>query len=198
VRAAGIVLAAGAGRRMGGRAKALLPLGATTYLGEIVAGMAAAGLAPGVVVARPGMEAALAAAAPGAQVVINPEADAGGQLSSLWVALEALDNDPAVKGAVVQPVDNPGATAARVAALLAACGQGAAVLAHGGAPGHPVWLPRAMWGAVRQWRGPEGLRGFLAMAGRRLVECPHAEVHRDVDTPADADAVAAPPGGAMT
>lgn len=193
---AGVVLAAGAGRRMGGRAKALLPLGETTYLGEIAAGMAAAGLAPVIVVARPGMEDALAAAAPGARVVVNADADAGGQLSSLWVALDWLAATPGITGVVVQPVDSPGATAARVAALLAgaaAAPDAAAVLAHRGVAGHPVWLPRAMWGAVRAWRGPEGLRGYLAAVGRRLVECPHGEVHRDIDTPGDAGALAGAP-----
>ena len=93
MRVGAVVLAAGAGTRLGGVAKALLPLGADHFLGRVLATAAAAGVAPAdaiVVVAPPFAEAVAAAAgARGATVVHNP-APARGMASSVALGFAAL------------------------------------------------------------------------------------------------------------
>lgn len=195
----GLLLAAGAGRRMGTpkgllrdpdgtpwverSARALLDGGCDRVL--VVTGAAAADVA------------ALAAAVPGVRTVEAPDW-AEGMGASLRAGLAALsvdeapaDEAPAV-AAVVGLVDTPGVTAAVVARLVAvAVGHGPATLARaafGGVAGHPVVLGREHWDGVRATAaGDAGARGYLR--GRPdvlLVECADVGHGDDVDTPRDA------------
>ena len=127
-RLAGVVLAGGASRRMG-RPKAGLEWAGDTFLGHVVAALAAAKVDPIVVVA--GTHRAAAAAALGeparARIVVNPHPERG-QLSSLKVALRDLAVGEGAGppggvgpcGAVVALVDHPAVHASTVAALVEA------------------------------------------------------------------------------
>jgi molybdenum cofactor cytidylyltransferase len=140
-----VILAAGRGERLGGVAKALLPLGGTTYLGAIVATARAAGAeAPVVVVAAPfGAEVAEAARALGAEVVENPAPERG-MGSSVGVGFGALAHGTR---ALLWPVDHPRVTLDSVRALLAVDAD-VVVPRVGGRGGHPVVVARAVWPAL--------------------------------------------------
>jgi CTP:molybdopterin cytidylyltransferase MocA len=132
-----VVLAAGAGRRLGGVAKALLPVapargqgGASSergdsesYLARICATARAAGVSRGVVVVGPPHDAAVTAAARqlGLDVVANPEPERGMassiELGFAWAAAVA---DGGASAALLWPCDHPAVSPATVRALLAA------------------------------------------------------------------------------
>jgi nicotine blue oxidoreductase len=144
---AGLVLAAGAGRRYG-MPKALAEVGGRLLLDRALASLRDAGCAPLVVV--------LGAAAPevrsradlsGATVVVNDEW-ATGMGSSLRAGLAALEPIGPI-AVVVMLVDTPGVTAEAVRRVLAYAGPTALVTAtYHGQPGHPVLLGRAHWAGV--------------------------------------------------
>src|SRR4051794_32861229 len=109
-----LILAAGAGTRLGGVAKALLRLpDGRTFLDAI---LELAGPAPVVVVAAPFGAEVAAAVAGRAEVVWNPAPERG-MIASLVAGLAAI---PDADVALVWPVDHPRVTAATVAAVRAA------------------------------------------------------------------------------
>ena len=112
----GIVLAAGASRRMG-RSKALLPLGASglPFVRVICDTLTAAGVSPIVVVTRAELLESLAGVLPGTELVVNRDPERG-QLSSLLAGLDVLG---APAAAMMTLVDLPLVPAGTVAALLA-------------------------------------------------------------------------------
>jgi nicotine blue oxidoreductase len=183
-----LVLAAGGGRRLGGRPKALLPFRGRPLVEHAVGVVRAGGCGPVLVVLGAAREQVLATAdLTGCTVLANPDW-AEGMGSSLRTGLAALAPDaPAV---LVALVDTPGVTPAAVARLLAAHREGAqlAAAAYGGRRGHPVLigaehLAEAAAGAV----GDAGARALLSRHRDRLrlVECGDVAVPDDLDTPAD-------------
>ena len=139
----GLVLAAGASRRMG-RPKALLPLGASglTFVRVICDTLDAAGVSPVVVVTRAELLDSLAAVVPGAELVANDDPDRG-QLSSLLAGLETLGAPQAV---LMTLVDLPLVHTSTVASLLASWHRTHAPLvrpSYQARHGHPVDLRRA-------------------------------------------------------
>jgi nicotine blue oxidoreductase len=191
---AGLLLAAGGGRRLGGRAKALLPAGpAGRPLVERAAGaLRAAGCAPVHVVLGAAEEAVRAGARlPGCVPVSNPDWESG-MGSSLRAGLASLEPTGAA-AAVVLLVDQPGIGPAAVARLAAAYRTGGAELAaatYDGVRGHPVLLGRRRWPEVTaSATGDRGARDVLEAATHRgelaLVECGDVAAPDDVDTPAD-------------
>jgi len=187
----GLVLAAGAGRRMGGP-KALVrhPDGGPTLVESAVALVLAGGCDRAVVVVGAAGEAAAALVErSGAQVVHATGWDEG-MGASLRAGLEHLE--PADDDlALVTLVDLPDVTAEVVDRLLAVAGEGRGVLAraaYDGVPGHPVLLGRDHWAAVvATARGDRGARDFLEATEHRHVECGDLATGRDVDTPDDLD-----------
>lgn len=182
----GIVLAAGRSRRMGAT-KALLPLEGGTFLSRWVEALREGGCAPVLVVVGAGAEGervAEAARRAGAEVVVNP-APAAEQIDSLRLALRALP--PAAEAAVVTPVDVAGASAAVVAALLAARGAAIVLPTHAGVRGHPTRFARAVFAELLEGDLPEGARSVVLADPARVEEVPVAEprVLLDVDTPAE-------------
>jgi CTP:molybdopterin cytidylyltransferase MocA len=187
---AGLLLAAGAGRRMG-RPKALVEVDGEPLVRRALAVLTGGGAAPVVVVLGAEADAVRALLPPDAGAVEAPDwADGmGASLRAGLAALEAVDGPQAT---VVHLVDLPGVPAAAVA-RLAAAGDDADVLAraaYGGRPGHPVLIGRAHWREVRAAAlGDVGARGYLA--GRldvRLVECGDLADPDDVDTPKQLEA----------
>jgi len=194
--AAGLLLAAGAGRRYG-RPKALV-----TYQGRLLADRAVGALREGgcdpvvvVLGAAAGQVRAVADLA-GCRVVDNPQWETG-MGSSLRAGLAELAGTGAV-AVVVLLVDLPGVTGAAVRRVAARAAPAALAVAGYGAgcgpgghrggdrPGHPVLLGRDHWPAVAaQAVGDTGARAYLrANAGAvTLVPCGDVADDRELDVP---------------
>jgi CTP:molybdopterin cytidylyltransferase MocA len=188
----GLVLAAGAGRRLGGP-KALVRL---TDDGPTLVETAVARVVDGgcdrvvVVVGASADEVAALVAGTGARVVRADDWDEG-MGASLRAGLSHLgsgDDDLAL----VTLVDLPDVGAAVVSRVLAAAvGDGRAALArasYDGVPGHPVAIGRDHWAAViTTARGDRGARDHLRATPHHLVECGDLATGRDLDTAGDLD-----------
>jgi CTP:molybdopterin cytidylyltransferase MocA len=186
----GLVLAAGAGRRMGGP-KALVRLtdGGPTLVEAAVARVLESGCdRVVVVVGAAGEQAAALVAETGAEVVAADDWDEG-MGASLRAGIAHLE-DAHDDLALVTLVDLPDVTARVMSRVLAdAVGDGRAALAraaYDGVPGHPVVIGRDHWSAVRTTaRGDRGARDHLRATPHRLVECGDLATGRDLDTAED-------------
>jgi molybdenum cofactor cytidylyltransferase len=174
---AGIVLAAGEGRRFGG-IKQLADVGGRPLLEHALA--AVAGLPRRVVVLGHEAERILAAVdLQGAEPVVC-ERWRDGQAASLRCGIAALG---AVDAAVVVLGDQPRITPAAVAAVAAAAGAADAVRAtYGGRPGHPVLLGRRLLERAGELRGDSGFRDILSSARITEVEIGELADPTDIDT----------------
>jgi molybdenum cofactor cytidylyltransferase len=178
--AAGLVLAAGEGRRFGG-AKQLALLDGRPLIEHALAALA--GLERVVVVLGARAGEIRAAADPGrAEVVVCPDW-AEGLSASLRCGLDALRGASEV---VVVLADQPFITPAVVARVRAAPGPAARAV-YDGAPGHPVVIRRPMLDRAGELRGDAGFRDLLT--GVSEVECSDLADPRDIDTRADLEVV---------
>lgn len=57
--------------------------------------------------------------------------------------------------------------------------------AHGGRPGHPVYVPASLIPAIKALGGGETLKSLVVQSGFGLVECGSGSVLDDIDTPED-------------
>jgi molybdenum cofactor cytidylyltransferase len=186
-----VVLAAGAGARLGGVAKALLPIGDTTFLGSIVRAMAAAGVDPAaiaIVVAAPFGDAVAREAARHAladAVVWNDDA-ARGMASSVAIGFEALERSSA-HAALLWPVDHARVQPSTIEALDDALrARDAAIPTFDDRGGHPALVARALWPRmIACGDHPDGARGVLRAARVVRVSVDDPGVVRDVDRPED-------------
>ncbi len=187
----GLLLAAGAGRRMGGP-KALVrpdPAG-PTMLETTLDRLFHAGLERVVtVVGAAADESAPLAESAGAETVVALDWDEG-MGASLRTGLDHLASTaPAeVDAALVTLVDLPDVgTRVHRRVLGAGRGIGAGALLRaefGGRPGHPVLIGREHWaGVVASAAGDRGARDYLAEHPPVAVECGDLATGRDVDTP---------------
>jgi CTP:molybdopterin cytidylyltransferase MocA len=185
---AGLVLAAGEGRRFGA-AKQLAPLDGRPLLDHAVSAMRAAPVDELVVVLGARAQEIRAAADLGGTRVVVAEDWADGQSASLRAGLDAVPDADAV---VVALGDQPFLSPRAVEAVLAARGAGAEAVraTYDGVPGHPIVLERPLFAAVRRLRGDEGARSLLA--GARAVACDGLGRADDVDTPEDLRRVSPP------
>jgi len=180
-RVAGLLLAAGAGSRLG-QPKALVELAGVRLVDRGVALLRDGGAQPVVVVTG-----AAPVTVPGVITVVNPDWPAG-MGSSLAAGLRAVPGDCAA--AVVALVDQPLVGAAAVQRLIQAWdgGAGVAVAAYQGRPRNPVLLAREHWPEViKLAAGDVGARPFLRAHPDlvTLIECADTGQPDDLDTPED-------------
>ncbi|GAB3982365.1 nucleotidyltransferase family protein [Actinoallomurus acanthiterrae] len=178
---AGLLLAAGEGRRLG-IPKALVEIDGVRLVDRGVRMLHEAGCTPIVVVTG-----AAAVDVAGAVVIHNPDWRTG-MASSLRAGLSALAPDcPAV---VIALVDQPRVTAAAVRRLRAAHESGArvAVATYDGRPRNPVLIAHEHFAeAAASASGDVGARGFLRAHPELVVAVPCDDVAAadDIDTPED-------------
>ncbi|MFH8568689.1 NTP transferase domain-containing protein [Streptomyces sp. NPDC017993] len=186
---AGLLLAAGGGRRLGGRPKALLDHRGRPLVEHAARVLREGGCGP--------VHIVLGAAADTVRRVAdlttydtsdNPDW-AQGMGSSLRVGLTALAGSEA-DAVVVSLVDQPGIGAAAVARVVAAYDgpDSLAAAAYGGRRGHPVLFGSARWADIAaSAEGDRGARAYLQRHAEaiRLVECSDVAEAYDIDTPED-------------
>ncbi|MCX5394073.1 NTP transferase domain-containing protein [Streptomyces sp. NBC_00094] len=180
---AGLLLAAGGGRRLGGRPKALLPHRGRPLVENAVRVLREGGCGVvHVVLGAAGDVVRERAELAGCVVVENPEWGEG-MGSSLRVGLASLAADPrGVDAALVFLVDQPGIGPAAVARVRAACRSrdSLAAASYDGERGHPVLFGAGHWAGIAEGAvGDRGARDYLA-------------AHRDAITPVDCSDVAEP------
>lgn len=157
MRIGAVILAAGAGRRMGGVPKALLEIEGRTFLDRAVETSRLAGADPVVVVAAPGVDLGLDA-------LVNPD-PARGMFSSVQIGIDAL-LAIGVDGVLIFPVDHPHVAVDTVRALLdASQGAGWTRPVHHGRAGHPIVIGRDAARALLDADPGAQLREALRAAG---------------------------------
>lgn len=182
-----IVLAAGAGERLGG-GKQLLAIAGEAMVRRVVRTVLAA--LPGNVVAVLGYEAAgVAAALEGlpVNIAINPDYRRG-LSTSLQAGLAALA--PENRAALFVLADQPGITPEVLRRLAGAYQQGGkkiVVPVYRGRRGNPVLIARELWPLIMALEGDVGAREIIRAHPEEVltveVDCPG--VVQDIDTPAD-------------
>jgi CTP:molybdopterin cytidylyltransferase MocA len=192
---AAVILAAGAGHRLGGVAKALLPYRGCSYLQSVAATARAAGVVDAVVVVGEpyGHDVAAHARQLGLRVRVNP-LPGRGMASSVALGFAAIANGPA-SAAWLWPVDHPGVAELTLRRLIDAAGD-----AFGDAPGHadvvqpryrgrgghPPLISRALWSRLARCADePTGARGVLRASRVIAVDVDDPATVHDIDTPAD-------------
>ncbi|MGW6644790.1 4-diphosphocytidyl-2C-methyl-D-erythritol synthase [Streptomyces sp. A244] len=186
---AGLLLAAGGGRRLGGRPKALLPHRGRPLVEHAVRVLREGGCATvHVVLGAQADEVRARASLPGCVPVGNPDWEQG-MGSSLRVGLDSLTGT-GMRAALVSLVDQPGIGPEAVARVLAAYeGEESLVsAAYDGVRGHPVLFGAAHWaGIAATAHGDRGARAYLKEHRPEvvLVECGDVARPFDIDTEAD-------------
>ncbi|MFD5473527.1 NTP transferase domain-containing protein [Streptomyces sp. NPDC127105] len=186
---AGLVLAAGGGRRLGGRPKALLAHRGRPLVEHAVAALRAAGCERvHVVLGARSAEVRQRAELPCCVLVDNPHWEQG-MGSSVRAGLDSLAGTGA-RAALVLLVDQPGVSAEAVARVRAAYRDEGSLVsaAYDGVRGHPVLLGAAHWdGVAESAAGDRGARAYLRAHERSitLVECGDVARAYDIDTEAD-------------
>ena len=184
---AGLLLAAGAGRRFGSP-KALVSHRGSLFVESAAETLRLAGCDPVVVVLGAAAERVRARASLGAALVLDNPDWATGMGSSLRVGLTAVAATPAT-AVVVLPVDTPGVTADAVRRLAAlAAPDSLARAAFHGEPGHPVLIGRAHWaGVLETSTGDAGARDYVRAHDVLAVPCEDIADGADVDRVEDLD-----------
>ena len=199
-----VIVAAGAGRRLGGVAKALLrapgadqdaarTADGPTFLARIAATAAGAGAGRAVVVVGPphGERVAEEARRLGLDLAHNPDPDRG-MSSSVAIGFAHCERHFATAAAaLLWPVDHARVSLATVAGLIAGAAAdpaGVVIPTWRGRGGHPTWFGRALWGELAACAGlPRGARSVVDAVGARVrrLEVADPGVVADVDHPAD-------------
>ncbi|MFF7593866.1 nucleotidyltransferase family protein [Streptomyces mirabilis] len=186
---AGLLLAAGGGRRLGGRPKALLEHRGRPLVEYAVGVLRAAGCTRVHVVLGARADAVRERARlDGCVLVDNPEWEHG-MGSSLRAGLGSLAGTGA-RAALVSLVDQPGIGPRAVARVLAAHQDDTSLVSatYDGVRGHPVLFGAAHWaGVAASATGDRGARAYLKEheAAITLVECGDVAEPYDIDTEDD-------------
>jgi nicotine blue oxidoreductase len=180
---AGLLLAAGAGRRFG-HPKALIELDGRLLVEHAAAVLREGGCDPVIVILGAAAEEVRTRAwLPGCVQVDNPGWPTGMGSSLRTGLLAALGAD----AVLVLPVDVPSVTAAAIGRVASyASPTTLARATYDGTPGHPVLLGSAHWPAVITFAtGDTGARPYLATHPPTLVDCTGLGTALDIDRPTD-------------
>lgn len=180
--AAGLVLAAGQGRRYG-MPKALVVRDGRPLVERALDTLREGGCAPVAVVLGAAAGEVLAVADLGDALVVHNPDWSEGMGSSLRAGLAALTATPAECVAVLL-VDTPGITPAAVRRVLRYASPSAlAAATYADQQGHPVLLGRRHWAGVASLAiGDQGARPYLALNPITLVDCDDVADGADLDT----------------
>ncbi len=192
---AGLVLAAGEGRRMGGPKALLRDRQGVPWVRARAETLVESGCRP--VHVTVGAEASMVRDTlprkVGAVVVDDWDEGMGASLRAGLRSLASLG--PELQAVVVAVVDTPGLSVAAVRAVLeAAVAAASGSTLHGalaqatydGVPGHPVLLGRNHWlGVIDMAVGDVGARAYLATQRVRRIEVGDIADGADIDTPED-------------
>ncbi|MFJ9112048.1 NTP transferase domain-containing protein [Streptomyces sp. NPDC102283] len=186
---AGVLLAAGGGRRLGGRPKALLEHRGRPLIEHAVRSLRDGGCGPlHVVLGAAADQVRARADLAGCAVTVNPdwEEGMGSSLRSGLAALGATDAD----AALVLLVDQPGIGAEAVARVRRAYRSRTSLAAasYGGERGHPVLFGVDRWADIAAGAvGDRGARAYLRehRDAITLVECSDVAEAYDIDTSQD-------------
>lgn len=182
---AGVLLAAGAGRRFG-MPKALVRHRGRLFVEQAAEVLHGGGCAPVVIVlGAAAAEVRASATLPDSSLVDNPEWTTG-MGSSLRSGLAALSSSDA-EAALVLPVDTPGVTVEAVRRFVAlAAADALARATYDGRPGHPVLIGRDRWSDVAATAvGDAGAREYLRTHPPLEIPCGDVADGADVDRPED-------------
>lgn len=187
---AGIILAAGRSTRMG-RSKAMLmtPDG-MTFVARLLQALAGGGVDAPLVVGRPDdTELQREVDSAGARFVMNPDADGGGQLSSLLAGLRKADR-PGIRALMVTPVDAPMVRSETVSRLIAVFRDTSGSIVrprYQGRHGHPVIFSRELFEDLRHASPATGAKAVLRAHENAIinVDVDDPGVIADIDTPED-------------
>jgi CTP:molybdopterin cytidylyltransferase MocA len=189
---AGLVLAAGGGRRYG-MPKALVEYEGSLLVERAVRTAAAVCDPVLVVLGAQAIQVWRSADLAGAAVLVNTDWESG-MASSLRAGLDGLRGWPVPAGwrgggqmdaVLVQLVDMPGMTPAALARMAEhAAPDALAVASYDGVRGHPVLLGRDHWAGVTETAtGDEGARRYLATHDVLEVDCTGLADPTDLDVP---------------
>ncbi|MGW1744293.1 nucleotidyltransferase family protein [Streptomyces sp. NPDC002092] len=186
---AGLLLAAGGGRRLGGRPKALLQHRGRPLVEHAVGVLRAAGCTRVHVVLGARADAVRERAElEGCVLVDNPEWEQG-MGTSLRAGLDSLTGTGA-RAALVSLVDQPGIGPEAAGRVLTAYRDERSLVsaAYDGVRGHPVLFGSAHWAGIAETAtGDRGARAYLKAhePAVTLVECGDVAQPYDIDTEAD-------------
>ena len=181
---AGLVLAAGGGRRYG-MPKALVEYGGSLLVERAVRTARAVCDPVLVVLGAQAVDVWRTADLEGATVLANRDWETG-MASSLRTGLDGLRGWPGrVDAALVTLVDMPGMTPEALRAVAAhAAPDALATATYDGVRGHPVLLGREHWaGVAATATGDEGARRYLAGRAVTEVDCTGLADPTDLDVP---------------
>ena len=177
----GIVLAAGAGRRMG-QPKALLEWDGRPFVRVVSEDLHAAGCRPVIVVTGAAGDEVAAHLPDGAIRAHNADWETGGMLSSIRAGLRAAG--PGASGYLIALVDQPflGPEPARRLVEMHRREPGAVLVAgHLGRRGHPLLLPARLYEAASTASLPGGLRELVRADPTVIVLEAGPQVLLDID-----------------
>jgi len=188
LRAAGVILAAGAGSRFGGD-KLLATLDGRPIVRHVVDAAVAAGLDPIVVVEPPANALGGVDLGP-ARRVVNPD-PAEGLSSSVRLGLRAAAAvaDIAIDAAVILPADQPRVQPSTIRALVDAAGVSPRtpfiVARHADGSPNPILARRSIWRLADELAGDSGFGPVLATHPELVREIRIDAANPDIDTADD-------------
>ncbi len=198
---AAVVAAAGFSRRMG-QFKPLLPWGRSSVIEAAADALSSGGASPVlVVVGHRGTEIADRLSGGAAAVVFNPDYARDEMLRSFQVGVEALlrEGQP-VQGSLLALGDQPHIRAGVVRLIIGCAAENVdsiVVPSYNRRRGHPVFLPRRLFPELLRMRERQSLRDLLNGYAEEIeyVEVEDDSVRRDMDVPAEYEALRAEFGG---